>query len=115
MSLFKWGYGKHDTGYRAFTLVYSKLLNLDCYIIKYKQGASIPKHKDAVKDGRHYRLNWEFWKAENGGEFRCKTIWSLFGRVHFFRPDLEYHEVSEVTKGTRYILSIGKTLKNKGN
>lgn len=113
MKLFNWGYGRHDTGYRAFTLAFSKTFNFDCYLIKYAKGASIPKHRDVVSDSNHYRLNIELWKAENGGEFRCKTIWSLFGRVHFFRPDLEEHEVTEVKRGVRYVLSFGKTLNNK--
>jgi hypothetical protein len=109
LELFKWGTGRHPTGYEAFTLIYSKLLKLDCYLIKYGEGSSIPPHVDKV-DGKMYRFNVEVWKADAGGIFKCKTLWSLFNRIHLFRPDIEEHSVTPITKGVRYVFSIGKVL-----
>lgn len=108
MSLFKWGYGKHNTGYRAFTLIYSKRFLLDCYILHYCKGASIPPHKDPVRKGNMYRLNIEIWKAKKGGVFHCNSLFSLFNRIYFFRPDLEKHYVTPVEEGSRWVFSIGK-------
>ena len=113
MKLLTWTNGRQNSGYRAFTLIYSERFNLDCYILEYKVGSKIPIHRDTVIDSDHYRLNWEFWKAKIGGEFRGKTIWSLFDRVHFFRPDLEEHEVTEIKRGVRYVFSIGKSFNHK--
>jgi len=108
LKLFRWGEGKHKTGYYAFTFFFSKYL--DCYLIKYVKDGYIPKHKDPVK-GKLFRLNIVIWQAAQGGVFKCNTLFSLFNRIHFFRPDLEYHEVSPVLKGCRYVFSIGvKTL-----
>lgn len=112
MKLFKWGFGRHDTGYKAFTLIYSKYFNLDCYLIHYAKGASIPPHKDPVKKGKMYRLNIEFWKANKGGQFKCDTIFSLFNRIHFFRPDIQEHQVTPVEDGSRWVFSIGKIMRN---
>jgi len=111
LSLFTWGRGRHDTGYKAFTLIYSKRFWLDCYLIRYPTGASIPLHKDPIKNGKMYRLNIEFWKPKEGGKFHSNTLFSLFGRIHLFRPDIEEHYVTPVTKGERWVFSIGKILK----
>jgi len=108
MKLFTWDKGRQGTGYESLTLVYSTWLHLDCYLLRYREGAFIPKHKDVVAHGNHYRLNLEITKPEKGGAFFGKTIFSLGTRLHLFRPDLEYHGVARVAKGTRYVLSIGK-------
>jgi len=113
LKLFKWGYGRHDTGYRAFTLIYSKFFKLDCYLIHYNKGSSIPPHRDPVKTGDMYRFNIEFWRAKKGGVFHSKTIFTLFNRIFFFRPDLEEHYVTEIEEGNRWVFSIGKIIENK--
>ena len=106
-----WNIGRQNTGYKKLT-IFNKKINLfnfygfDTYIIKYIDGNYIPKHIDEVKFGKHYRINIILKKCE-GGEFICKNYKSyLNGRIIFFRPDLEEHEVT-VCKGTRLILSIG--------
>lgn len=115
--LFKWEKGRQNTGYEKFTIAYSKLLKFDCYFIFYDTNTYIPPHKDPAPEGyKMYRLNIEFTKAIEGGEFKCeKVIWSLFNRVFLFRPDLYEHSVNRVTKGTRHILSFGKLMKDRKN
>ena len=109
LKLFKWGYGKHKTGYRVFTFIYSKYLKLDYYAIHYCKGTSIPKHKDPIIDGKMYRLNIEIWKAKKGGKFNCEsTIFSIFDRIILFRPDINEHYVTPVEEGNRWVLSLGK-------
>ncbi len=81
---------------------------MDCYILHYCKGASIPKHVDKVKGGKMYRLNIEIWKADKGGQFHCNCIFSLFNRIFLFRPDIEEHYVTPVEKGNRWVFSVGK-------
>lgn len=116
MRLWRWGYDKFDTGYKIFTLAYSKRFGFDCYLFYYPQGSFIPKHKDPAKYGPHYRLNFELVKAKNGGKFICdRTVFSLFGRIHCFRADAFYHQVTPIEEGCRWVLSFGKTFKKKQN
>ena len=112
MRLWRWGYDKFDTGYRIFTLAYSRWLGFDCYLFHYPTGSFIPKHKDPAKFGPHYRFNIELVKAKKGGEFLCKEmIFSLRNRIHFFRADDSYHQVTKIEEGSRWVLSFGFTLK----
>lgn len=106
--LFRWKVGRQNTGYEIFTLIYSKLLKLDCYIIRYRKGASIPAHQDKVdEEHKHYRLNIELLPAKKGGELVCAHSLFRWGPINFFRPDEVIHAVTEVEEGTRYVLSIG--------
>ena len=108
MKLFEWFKGRQDTGYEAFTLIYSKRLKFDCYILRYKIGSFIPPHIDKVNsDEKHYRLNIVIWPAKKGGELNCEKSIFRVGPINFFRPDLYIHSVSKVEEGVRYVLSIG--------
>lgn len=81
-------------------------LGVDSYIIYYPIGSSIGWHRDPNPRGDHYRVNIELWRGQ-GGEFLCgETIYSN-GRIHFFRPDINLHRVTEVTKGRRVVFSVG--------
>lgn len=115
MKLFKWTNGRQPgSRYKVFNLIFSVRFLLDCVIIKYPTGSNINPHYDKVDDGKHYRINIVIWKARKGGKFICdKTIFSLFNRIHLFRPDLHEHSVTEITEGTRIVFSMGKTLKDK--
>jgi hypothetical protein len=106
--LFRWGEDIHDTGYRIFTLAFSKRLGFDCYLFHYKTSSYIPKHKDPSKGKKLYRLNIELVCAKKGGKFCCnKTIWS-WGRMFLFRADDSYHYVTPIEEGSRWVLSFGK-------
>lgn len=111
--LFKWVEGQQMTGYFKLTLAFvSKWtpIPFDCYILKYPTGSYIPPHRDELQiPGRHYRLNIVLKRGE-GGEFVCDN--PIYGskRINLFRPDLELHSVTRVTKGTRYVLSFGFAL-----
>lgn len=118
MKLFRWQKGRQEEGeYRILPLIWSKFLKLDCFLIKFPTGSYILPHKDETKNNRrHYRLNIILCQPKHGGVFKVeRTIFSLFNRIHFFRPDLYEHEVTKVEKGFRLVLSIGKTLKWKVN
>jgi len=128
MKIFEWTEGRQKTHYNKLPLVLlgyktEDLLPvigfLDCYLLKFTPGGFVQLHNDQVKsenpDGTidwyaHYRLNIILKKSKEGGEFICEkhpSNWSLFNRIFFFRSDLCNHEVTKVTKGTRYVLSIG--------
>ena len=108
--LFKWNKGRQATGYDVFTLIQSEYLALDCHILKYPTDSCIKPHVDKSEGGKHYRLNVELWSAKQGGKFKGQTIFSIFDKVHFVRPDKCEHEVTKIEKGSRWVLSIGKVV-----
>jgi len=113
MRRFRWGYDTYDTGYRIFTIAFSKLFGFDCYLFHYKTGSYIPKHKDPANGGAMYRFNVEIWKAKKGGKFHCKKmIWSWRERFYLFRADDSYHHVTPIEEGSRWVLSFGKTIRS---
>lgn len=113
--MWRWGEDVYGTGYRLFTLFFSKRLGIDCYLFHYKEGSYIPKHKDPSAGGRMYRLNIELVKAKKGGQFVCKKmIWQWRDRIYFFRADDSYHYVTPIEEGTRWVFSIGKRIRGKG-
>lgn len=106
--LWRWVEGRQGTGYQTFTLIHNHLLKLDCLLIRYKPGASIPEHTDPVGVGyKHHRLNIELKAARQGGELVCHESLLRIGPIHYFRPDKAMHAVTEVKEGTRYVFSIG--------
>ncbi len=109
--MFRWGDDKFShLGYRLFTFFYSE--RFDCYLFHYREGSYIPRHKDPSYGKRHYRFNIVLKKPKEGGDFICKkTILSLFnGRIMLFRADNSYHQITPITKGTRWLLSFGVRL-----
>ena len=113
MRLWRWGNDFYDTGYRIFTLVFSKRLGIDLYLFHYKQNSYIPKHKDPGHSGAMYRLNIELVKAKRGGQFHCKKLlWTWHDRIYFFRADNSYHYVTRIEEGSRWVLSFGKVIRN---
>lgn len=83
---------------------------LSIYLVRYSAGHAIAPHVDMVSEGRLYKLNWILVKAGAGGEFFCeRNIFSLFGRVILFRPDLYQHRVSRIERGERWLLSFALT------
>ena len=104
----KWVKGRQETGYERLTLIQGGFLPFDLHILRYRPGDHIPPHTDPVESERHYRLNIILTKA-HGGEFHGTTIFET-KRIKFFRPDIMEHSVTEVTHGTRYVLSIGWVL-----
>lgn len=94
-------------------LVSGKWIPFDLWLLRFKVGAYIPPHTDKVTDRRHYRLNIFIKPAKVGGEFRVGSAIYQNRFMAFFRPDISIHSVSKVEVGTRYVLSIGFTLKGK--
>jgi len=89
-------------------------LKTDIYIFHYKTGSFIPKHKDPGKYGRHYRFNITLKKADKGGEFVCSNVVFRWWRFCLFRADANFHKVKKIEKGSRWVLSIGVTLRHNG-
>lgn len=109
MRLWRWGQDCHRAGYRIFTLFYHHKTRSDCYLFHYPEGSWIPKHKDPAKYGPHYRFNITIKRPVAGGVFECqKVIWKWW-RFCLFRADKYYHQVTPITKGSRWVLSFGFT------
>lgn len=104
-----WHKGRGDSGYFKFKLW--SFHRFDCYILKYPKGSEIHSHIDPVTNSEHHRWNYSFG-SYIGGRF---YLMAPLGRHYIdknpykFRPDEEYHGVSKVLWGTRYVLSIGWT------
>ena len=106
LKLWRWGEDTYRTGYKIFTIFFSKCF--DTYIFHYREGTYIPKHKDPSSGRKIYRLNIELVKAVSGGQFICnKMIWQWKDRIYLFRADTSYHYVTPIEKGSRWLLSFG--------
>jgi hypothetical protein len=96
----------------ADMFVFWNVFQTDCRLLRYKTGAIFPPHNDIVDGYAHYRLNI-FLRRGEGGKFVCDNpIWKWW-RFVLFRSDLEEHSVEEVTKGPRYVLTLGLGLKQR--
>ena len=112
--MFKWIKGRQNSGYDKLKIFVSKTLKADCYILRFNEGSYIKPHKDDVDDKyEHHRLNIILKNAKIGGEFICENVIYKNWFMNYFRPDIETHSVTEITKGCRYILSIGWLKKKK--
>lgn len=105
--LFRWIDGRQDTGYQRMLFLRSRRFKFDVYLLRFPKGSVIASHVDTVSEGRHFRVNIILKKAIEGGHFRCGHCIINRPRLKVFRPDLYYHSVTRVRKGTRYVLSIG--------
>ena len=79
----------------------------DLYLLKFPEGCKIKAHRDEVKFGKHYRINVILKRAKEGGKFHCEKLIFDSSRIKIFRPDENLHEVTEVKKGSRLLLSFG--------
>lgn len=105
-----WQPGRQGSGYAKLLLGRCRWpVNWDLWLLQYKLGSYITVHRDPVEGKQHYRLNVELWRAAVGGEFHCTSDGILFRwwRFVLFRPDVGYHSVSQIKRGTRYVLSFG--------
>jgi len=108
----KWVPGRLGSGYFKFPLASASLFGygFDSFILKMPEGSVIKKHIDpAIFGKRHFRVNFIFRHADEGGVFILTDGFGLrdVRRVNIFRPDVEEHLVTRVNKGTRYALSVG--------
>lgn len=101
---FRWESGRQGSGYEKVTLFH--LFFCDLYLLRYPTGSFIAPHVDEVPRWKHFRLNFILRKAE-GGSFVCPDAFLNWKRIKLFRPDVHKHSVGTITKGTRYVLSIG--------
>jgi len=109
--MFKWNQGRQGTGYYKCTVYSFSFLGigLDCHLLKYPKGSFIPPHTDDIDKKHHKRLNVLLRHASVGGIFKKCGI-EQTGRIHYFRPDIEEHEVTEIKKGERLVLSFGMAM-----
>ena len=109
---FRWQRGRQNSGYDKLLLVTGTLpIPFDIYLLRFPEGSEIPEHRDPVEQGKHYRLNVILRKSRMGGEFKCmQPIWAS-RRINLFRSDISPHSVTQVTSGTRYVLSVGWLLR----
>jgi hypothetical protein len=108
----RWDKGRQKTGYDKMLLLANPiLLPFDCYLLHFPEGSGIPPHRDPVKSGRHFRLNFVIKRSPRGGEFVCDQPIFQSKRLNLFRSDRCTHSVTTVEGGSRYVLSIGWVLK----
>ena len=109
-----WVMGRqNDSGYHKWLLF--KTSFMDCYLLRFKKGSYIASHTDPVSSGKnHHRLNVILKRAQRGGDFICNNI-PTNKRINKFRPDIDTHSVTKISKGTRYVLSIGWVTKGRTN
>ena len=113
---FRWHGGRQKSGYEKMLLLQCPWpLPFDVYMLRFREGAQIAPHTDPVSFGRHYRCNIVVKRAKAGGEFVCANPIFATRRIKVFRPDACEHSVTQVTAGTRYVLSIGWVLRNARN
>jgi hypothetical protein len=118
--LWRWKPGARGAGYNKFHIMNMKWpIFADTMLFHYPIGGGRIPHRDPLpakrKDWSHYRFNIELWKSGDGGEFimhEGKPVFK-FWRFVLFRADLYTHEVTTVTRGCRYVLSIGWSLSPK--
>lgn len=100
----RWQEGRQGSGYEKFKLF--SFFFFDLYILRFPERSCISTHLDPVPRWKHFRFNVVL-KQASGGEFVCPNAYINWGRIKFFRPDIHKHSVTEITKGTRYVLSLG--------
>lgn len=119
----RWNDGRQGSGYKIF---YMWNWKFDFLIIRYPVGSYIHWHRDPVPEGlNHHRINVTFRHAKIGGWFiKSKNKFPLKPGgtadwlhykeyFHKFRPDIEWHSVSEIEHGERWVLSLGWCTKQK--
>lgn len=115
MKWWTWIEGRRKSQYEKMLLAQSSRLRFDCYLLRFAKGAYIDPHTDPAKPGfRHFRLNIYLRSARKGGQFSVSE--TLLSNRFFclFRPDLYEHDVSTIDDGTRYVLSLGLLLRDRG-
>ena len=106
--LFRWRYGRQETGYHKMLLAGATWpVKFDLYLLRFPEGCELPFHTDTVESGKHYRLNVVLKQAIEGGDFICRSPIYANSRIKLFRPDICEHSVSKVVRGNRYLLSLG--------
>ena len=109
----KWTEGRQKSGYQKMLLAgLPKIIPFDLWLLKYPEGSEIDWHDDPVEDGQsHFRLNIELSRPEEGGEFKSALPPLLsIGRATLFRPDENWHRVTQIKRGSRLVLSLGVAL-----
>lgn len=111
----RWEDGRQGTGYRKLRLLQSRWpIPFDVYLLHYPVGSGLPLHTDVVEGAEHHRLNITLRHARDGGfpflvtgKQGCLDINHYPGGAYKFRPDLYEHGMTDVLKGSRWVLSIG--------
>ena len=114
MALWRWERGRQDGGYEKFLIARSNLFKFDVYLLRFRDGQSIPFHVDPSPIGfEHHRVNITLCMPCAGGtvliEKSPNTNKFLVseGRIVHFRPDKLRHAMTKVISGQRIFLSIG--------
>lgn len=95
-----------------FRYIGSLPLAADMIIIKYNDGSFLPEHKDPLDGFNCYRINFTF-NTGHGGELKSDKFIFNSKYLKIFRPDANFHSVSKVVNGTRWVFSLGLAVKKK--
>lgn len=105
-----WQHGRQNSGYSKLRLFEVRWpIGVDCYLLKFEDGVSVPSHIDPVDNKKHYRLNVTLHNPVHGGEFICERCIFKFWRVCLFRPDINKHSLTTV-RGKLIMFSLGVAL-----
>lgn len=110
-----WKKGRQEnSNYLLVTLFSSLFWRMDCHLLKYPKNGFIKRHKDPLPEGRkHYRLNISL--NHNIGLFICEGPHREWWRFRLFRPDLFYHYYYNLDNKSRYVLSLGISIKGRND
>lgn len=117
MKLWTWEHGRQGGGYSKFTILFSRTLNLDMYLLRLPMGSMVQHHVDPAPLGyEHHRVNITLRSAQKGGVtyFEMPNERPVRAPKHYhFRPDIVRHFVTPIMKGKILMLSIGWLRKAK--
>lgn len=102
---FPWQSGRQKSDYKKILIFLSTRLSVDCWLIYYPSGVSLPRHSDKINGRIHYRYNFTLVKPAAGGELRSSGPIQRAGRLDFFRSDVPHWATK--TNGWRLVLSFG--------
>lgn len=81
----------------------------DAYLLRYREGAFVPEHRDPTTALCHLRLNALLLEPSEGTGLLIldgEAFTLASGDAVLFRPDTQPHRVSKV-EGERFVLSVG--------
>lgn len=85
----------------------------DAWLLRYPTGSCVPPHKDTLEDPliEHHRINVLVAQSVGGEAYvENKPVALQPGDGYYFRPDIQKHWVTPITKGERVVLSVGFAL-----
>ena len=109
----KWTNGCFGQGYSKMSIL--RFVRFNVELIKLPEGSYIKPHFDApyrsyrefpYRTYHHVKMNFNLQNSE-GGDFICQGSHINNRFLAIYEPDRHEHSFEEVSKGTKFILSLG--------